>query len=153
MSIRLKTEDYASFFKLDENKEMVASYVDELIGHDKSMMHSDEVALAFKDKEFFQIIKANTPIGFGAYTFEPVNGEQAFMLHEFYVMPKFRSLSQLYEIRRQITVALKILDVSLWSCLVDIDEQKNINAYRGLGFKPMFEDNGLLVMGMEVENL
>lgn len=153
MSVCLKVEGYSEFFSQRENADLISAYLDEFIGEDRHKHQKEEIGEYFKDKHFFQINKAGSPIGFGAYKEEFIQGRSAFMLYEFFVAPKYRDVSQLYEIKRQIIVALKILDKAIWTCCVENDDEKRKRAYEKLGFSPMFEDEGLLIMGMEMENL
>lgn len=139
---------------MKENAEMIDEYLNELVGDDLASRHRDEFSMCFAGKSFFQINKADKPIGFGVYTTEDIGTIPSFFLHEFFVRKPFRSLSGLYEIRRQIALAIKILGLDIWACLVDKDEDKNIRAYEGLGFEQLaMNEDGLVIMGQSLENL
>ena len=153
MSICLKSDSYPDFFVKHGLSALLYEYLTEMIGHDHWIESPHIIAQEFKDKSFFQINKANQTIGFGAYKSELIDDQNSFTLYEFFVQKAHRSLNQLYEIRRQIIIALRILGVKIWCACVDNEDEKKMRAYKGLGFLPMMVDKDFLYMGMKIKEL
>lgn len=153
MSICFKDDLYPHFFTKHKCEDLLSEYLTEMVGSKEWTDVPGVIDNEFSDKSFFQINKANKTIGFGAYKKELIDDLNSFTLYEFFVQRPFRSLSRLYEIKRQLLIALRMLDVSKWYACVDNEDEKRMRAYKGLGFEPMLIDKDFLYMSMNIRGL
>lgn len=153
MSVALKIKNYTEFFDSPKSTLFMDQYLEEMCERPVDQEMRNQVKVALQDKEFFEIEKDDGVIGFGAFGYEILEGNLALLLEEFYIEPKHRDITQLFNIKKNIIQMIRMFEIAMWACCVDNKDLGTQNAYERLGFHPLFDYDGLTYMGMQVEGL